>query len=204
MGWNDIYLCCLLIGVGLSVAAVVSGSMHGSVLHGGDGALSHLGHLTHPAALGHSSSVADAGGGHGLPVLGSLFQFGTVAAGFSWFGATGYILMRVARFEWWVTSFLAACGGVAGAALLLTFVRQVLLAHDPTLDRRDYVLIGALVTVSTAIRERGTGEVVVSQPAGRYWTAARSSDGTPLCEGTLVVVLEHNDGIATVTRWDGP
>jgi len=203
MSFSDMYLCCLLVGVGLSVAAFVSGSIDLRVLHWGHGAL-HAGELGHPALSHHSGASAACSGGHGGSTLGSVFQFGTVAAFLSWFGATGYILGSVACFEWWLTSLLAACGGVAGAALLLTVVRKILLAHDPTLDPSDFVLVGALGTVSSGIRERGTGEIVVPQPGARYWAAARSADGIALSEGTVVVVLEYREGIASVTPWDDP
>ncbi len=184
MTWTDIYPCCLIIGVGLSAISFLFGSIDLSHFHIGHGDLG-------PSDLSPGCFTGA-----------SLFQFGTFAGFFSWFGAAGHILGRLAYFAWWTTLLLALVAGVTGSAFLLGFVRKVLLAHDPTLDPSEYRLIGALGTVSAAIRERGTGEVLISRASARHWTAARSADGTPLGEGTVVVVLEYEEGVASVTRWD--
>src|SRR6185369_14506243 len=77
MTWSNFYLICFLVGFGLSVLALLAGSVHLHMPH------LHLDHGVHLPHAGHGSV-------HGADL--SWFNFGTIAAFLAWFGGTGYLL----------------------------------------------------------------------------------------------------------------
>ena len=62
-------------------------------------------------------------------------------------------------------------------------------------------MISVLGTVSSSIREGGTGEILYSQVGTRRVCGARSEDGTAIAKGTEVVVTRYEKGIAYVQLW---
>lgn len=66
----------------------------------------------------------------------------------------------------------------------------------------DYRVEGCVGSVSMAIRENGTGEVIFEQNGARKSAGARSEDGTSLPMGTEVVISRYDEGIAYVKRWE--
>ena len=74
MTWQDIYLVCFYLGLGLSVLSLLAGSSH---LH-----LPHL-HMHHGGV-----HLAKGGGNRG----GNWFNMATLSAFLAWFGGTGYLL----------------------------------------------------------------------------------------------------------------
>ena len=66
----------------------------------------------------------------------------------------------------------------------------------------DYRIEGAVGTVSSPIREDGTGEVIFEQKGARKSVGARSEDGKALSKGAEVVITRYEDGIAYVKKWE--
>jgi len=120
----------------------------------------------------------------------------------AWFGGIGYLLSRVYGFWFLLTLGIALVAGFTGASVVFWFLAKVLMAHDHTMDPADYRIIGVLATVSSAIREGGTGEIVYSQGGTRRYSGARSEDRGPIPKGEEVVVTKYEKGIAYVCRWE--
>jgi len=78
----------------------------------------------------------------------------------------------------------------------------VLLKHDRALDPHDFEMVGVVGTVSSPIREGGTGEIVFSQEGVRRCAGARSEDGRAIAKKAEVVVTRYERGIAYVRVWD--
>ena len=72
------------------------------------------------------------------------------------------------------------------------------MSHDRALDPADYELTGIIGTLSSGIREGGTGEMIFSQAGTRHATAARAVDGTAIARGARVMVVRHEKSIAYV------
>jgi hypothetical protein len=74
--------------------------------------------------------------------------------------------------------------------------------HDKALDPIDYEMIGVLGTVTSPIREGGTGEIVFSQEGIRRCAGARSDKGEVIPKGTEVIVTRYEKGLAYVRLWE--
>jgi membrane protein implicated in regulation of membrane protease activity len=185
MSWESFYLVCFLVGFLFSLLSLVAGAAH-----------VHL-----PAKLGvhlHFHGHAHAGGGTQLPLLNG----GTIAAFLAWFGGTGFLLTRYSTVWALLGLGLAAVSGLGGAAVVFWFLFRVLLPRERILDPADYDMIGVLGTVSSSIREGGTGEMIFSQAGVRRCAAVRSENLQPIPRGTEVVVTRYEKGIAYVCTWD--
>ena len=185
MTWSDFYLISFLLGFGLSVVALLAGSVH---LH-----LPHL-HVHH----GIHIPQAHAHAGADLP----WFNFGTIAAFLAWFGGTGYLLEHYYGVWFVVALGVATLSGFGGAAIVFLFLARVLMAREAALDPADYDMVGVLGKLSLPIRQNGTGEIIYTQEGVRRVAGARSDDGTPIAKGSEVVVTRYEKGIAYVRRWD--
>ena len=120
----------------------------------------------------------------------------------AWFGGVGYLLTTHARL-WYLTVLgLATIAGVAGAALITSFIVKVLDSPDSALEPMDFQMVGAVGKVNIAIRGQGTGEIIYVQGGTRRSAGARSDDGKPLNKGAEVVVTRFERGIAYVRPWD--
>ena len=183
MTWADLYLVCFIVGFVLSLISAFGGFFH--MPHG------HHGHFH----VGH---------GHAAAADVSPFNFSTITAFLAWFGGVGYLLTKFSGIWLWLAFLIAVAGGVAGASLVFLFLVKVLLVHDKPLDAADYDMIGVLGSLTSAIREGGTGEMSFSQAGIRRSAAARSEDGTPIPKGTDVVVTRYDKGVAYVQRWEDP
>jgi membrane protein implicated in regulation of membrane protease activity len=131
-----------------------------------------------------------------------LFNFGTVTAFLAWFGGVGYLLTRHTHLYAVAAIALSSLAGVAGAALVFLFIARVLLRHEKNLDAADYSMIGVLGSVSSSIRQGGTGEIVYAQEGTRRVTGARSDVGAAIAKGVEVVVTRYEKGIAYVRPWE--
>jgi len=187
MNWSDFYLVCFLVGFGLSVLALLAGSVH-----------LHLPHLD----FHHGIHVPHAGGAHGaeLPWL----NFGTIAAFLAWFGGVGYLLQHYYGVWFVVTLSVATVSGIGAASVVFWFLAKVLMAHEAALDPVDYEMVGVLGKLSLPIRQGGTGELIYSQEGTRRVTAARSDDGAAIPKGSEVLVTRYEKGIAYVRPWEDP
>jgi membrane protein implicated in regulation of membrane protease activity len=183
MTWADLYLICFIVGFVLSVISAFGGLFH--MPHG------HHGHVHFGNGHGHSAG-ADV----------SPFNFSTMTAFLAWFGGVGYLLTKFSGIWFWLAFLIAVAGGVAGAAIVFLFLVKVLLVHDKPLNAADYEMIGVLGSLTSAIREGGTGEMSFSQAGVRRSTPARSEDGSPIPKGTDVIVTRYDKGIAYVQRWE--
>ncbi len=95
---------------------------------------------------------------------------------------------------------LALVSGLGGAALVFWFLFKVLLKHDATWIRRTTKWSACSGSVSSTVREDGTGEMIFSQNGVRRAASARSEDGGPMAKGAEVVVTRYERGIAYVRR----
>lgn len=180
MSWAGFYLVCFLVGLMMSIFAVVSGSVH--MPHGHI----HFGH------------------GHGGGAKGgvSFFNFATLMAFLAWFGGAGYLLtVHEGSLGLWILG-LAAISGLVGGSIVFWFMAKVLLKDSGELDPADYDKIGVLGQLTNPIRQDGTGELVFVQEGVRQVCGARSDTGDPIAKGTEVVVTRYEKGIAYVRRWD--
>jgi hypothetical protein len=57
-------------------------------------------------------------------------------------------------------------------------------------------------TISMAIREKGTGEVIFEQDGARRSVGARSDNGEAIAKGSEVVIERFDHGIAYVRPWE--
>jgi membrane protein implicated in regulation of membrane protease activity len=184
VNWSDFFLITFLVGFGLSVLALISGSTH---LH-----LPHL-HLDHGIHVPHA---------HGGEL--AFFNFGTIAAFLVWFGGTGYLLMHVYSVWFVVALAVASISGVGASSMVFWFLAKVLMRREAALDPADYDMVGVLGKLSNAIRSGGTGELIYSQEGTRRVAGARRDDGTPIARGTEVIVTRYDKGITYVKPWEDP
>jgi hypothetical protein len=195
MTWADFYLVCFLLGFGLSVVALLAGSVD---LH-----LPHL-HVHGGFHVPHGDlSMGDVGdgGGHGPKVGLPWFNIGTIAAFLAWFGGTGYLLQRFSGIWFGLALAVATFSGIGGGAIVFLFLAKVLMSREAHLDPADYEMTGVLGKLSLPIRSGGTGELVYSQEGTRRVTAARSEDGRAIPKGAEVMVTRYERGIAYVRPW---
>jgi len=186
MTWSDFYLVCFLVGFGLSVLALLAGSVH---LH-----LPHL-HFHHGVHLGHAPS-------HGGGQEASWFNMGTLAAFLAWFGGIGYLLSHYYGVWFAVALAIATLSGLGGASLVFLFLARVLMQRDEALDPADFDMVGVLGRLSMPIRQGGTGELIYSQEGTRRVTGARAENGAVIAKGVEVVVTRYEKGIAYVRPWE--
>ncbi len=186
MTWSTFYLICFLVGFGMSLVSLLSGSVH---LH-----LPHL-HLDHGVHLGHGHG---GGGSSGA----SWFNLGTLAAFLAWFGGTGYLLEHYYGVWFVVALGIATVSGLGGASVVFWFLAKVLMSHEEALDPADYDMVGVLGKLNMPIRPGGTGEIVYAQGGTRRVAGARAESGAAISKGAEVVVTRYEKGIAYVRPWD--
>src|ERR1051325_1417735 len=194
MTWTQIYLACFLLGFSLSAVSWLLGviGLHLPHVHAHGGNVHvHHAHVRH--AHGVHGAHADAGPG--------FFNFSTATAFLAWFGGAGYLLSRYSGVWPLAGLLLALIVGVAGAAVVFTFMAKVLYSPAENLDPDDYDLVGQLGVVSTPIRAGGTGEILFTLAGGRRVSGARSDDGRAIEKGIEVVITRYHKGIAYVKTW---
>ena len=187
MTWADLYLICFIVGFALSVISALGGFIHIAGLH----------HAHHHVHVGHGPGYGRAGGGQASP-----FSFSTITAFLAWFGGVGYLLTKFSSLWFWLAFLIAGASGVLGGAIVFFFLVKVLLADDMPLNPADYDMIGVLGRLTSAIREKGMGEISFSQAGVRRSAPARSDDGGAIAKDADVVVTRYDKGIAYVRRWE--
>lgn len=200
MAWETFYLICFVVGLSLSALSFLSGVLHlphflhiphhGGGLHLGGG---HAGGV-------HAGGAAHAGAGTSYSI--SPLNFPTLLIFLVWFGGTGYLLTHYGHGWGFLGLLISVVVGLAGAAIVFSFLAKVLVKPDENLDPADYVMVGTLGKLTVGIREKGTGEIVYVQGGTRKSAAARSEDGHAIEKGTEVVITQYEKGIAYVRRWD--
>jgi len=184
MTWTDFYLVCFLVGCGLTLLALLAGSVH-----------LHIPHLH----LGHHIPIPHGAGARGQTPW---FNFGTLAAFLAWFGGTGYSLEHFYHVWIVVVLFVATLSGLGAASVVFYFLAKVLMADDIPLDQADYDMVGVLGRTTMSIRPGGTGELVFTQGGTRHVAGARSEDGAAICKGAEVIVTRYEKGIAYVRPFE--
>jgi hypothetical protein len=186
MTWSYVYLFCFAAGFLFSFVGILGGGSHFHV------------HGHHAPAGGHHVA-----GSHVVRGRAAMSPFNpvTMAAFLAWFGGVGFLLTRYSSL--WVVPALAIAttSGIAGAGALFLFLTRVLVSADENLDPADFVMTGVLGTVSSQIREGGTGEIIYSQGGTRRACGARSDTGQAIPKETDVIVTRYEHGIACVRRW---
>ena len=201
MTWANFYLFCFLIGFSLSLLAFLAGAVH---LH----PPARM-HLHFPVQAIHGKPIggirgglrggARAGGGHGDI---SWFNASTLLAFLAWFGGTGYILAKNSHIVAALSLLIASGVGLAGGWIVFGFMARIVKLSDARMHDWDFRLEGAVGTLSSAIRENGTGEITFERNGAIASANARTEDGRPLPKGSEVVISRYEDGIAFVQRWD--
>jgi hypothetical protein len=187
MSWSDVYLFCFLVGALLSVFSFLAGAIH---LH-----FPFKMHLPFHAQAAHGASH---GGGPHI----SWFNASTVLAFLAWFGGVGYLMTKYSHVETFFIIAIATLAGLLAGWVVLRFLLKLVGPSDEPLHEEDRRVIGALGTVSMAIRENGTGEVIFPLGGGRRCSGARSEDGKSIEKGAEIVIERYEKGIAYVKRWD--
>ena len=177
---ESLFLACFAFGTLFTLISVVlgmAGDGLGHVHHGG-----HVGHGTH-----HTMS---------LPLLNA----SSVVGALTWFGAAGYLLLRLGDWALPVAILGALLAGAAGWYLVARFLKLVL-SGERVMDPDDYRLEGTIGQITVGSPAGGTGEVVFSKAGGRRSEAARSTSGAAIPRGSEVVITTYADGFATVQPW---
>jgi len=201
MTWTNIYLVCFLLGCSLTVCSWILTMVGGHLPHLHLGAHAHGGSAHAPAASTHAHS-GRAGSAASYTSAPAPINFSTLTAFLAWFGGAGYLLTRYSEI-WPVVALLVALGvGIAGAALVFSFMANVLWSPNENLDPDDFEVVGLIGTVSSPIRGGGTGEILFQQGGGRCVAGARSENGEPIPKGVEVVITKYEHGLAYVRTWD--
>jgi membrane protein implicated in regulation of membrane protease activity len=197
MTWTDFYLLCFIVGFVLSVLSFLGGAAH-----------IHLPTRLHlPFHSGHHGGGMAGHGmaGHGTAhVRGGLSWFNamTIMTFLAWFGGVGYILATHSRLVGMVALFIASIAGLFASSVVFKFMARIVRVSDAQMLDWDYRIEGTVGTISSPVREDGTGEMIFGQRGVRKSVGARSEDGTPLPNGTEVAITRYENGIAYVKKWE--
>jgi membrane protein implicated in regulation of membrane protease activity len=215
-------LACFIFGALFTVASIALGFAghgaahfghgpahigHGGTADIGHGGAAHVsnGHIGHGSAhVGHDVGQASHGvhgevphsETTGLPWLNA----SSVVGALTWFGAAGYLLLRLG--DWALPAVIIGALIAAGVGwyLVARFLGLVL-AGEREMDPEDYRLEGTVGQVTVSIPPGGTGEVVFAKAGSRRSEAARAQGGGPIPRGSEVVITTYADGFATVQPW---
>ncbi|MGC2418026.1 MAG: NfeD family protein [Candidatus Acidiferrales bacterium] len=195
MTWANFYLFCFLIGFALSLLAFLAGAVH---LH-----IPAKLHIHLPAQALHGKAIAGLRGGQARAGGGiSWLNASTILAFLAWFGGTGYILTRNSHIVAALSLLISAGVGLVGGWMVFAFMARIVRISERQMLDWDYRLEGSVGTLSSAIRENGTGEITFERNGAIKSASARSEDGKPLPKGAEVVIARFENGIAFVERWE--
>lgn len=198
MTWEAFYLVCFLAGLLLSAVSLL-----GAMGHFGIYIASHSVHVPH---LPHASHLPNATAATHVPARGASaipwWNSFSVMVFLCWFGATGYLLTRHSSFLVLSVLLISAICGLAGGGIVFLFLAKVMLPHEHELSADETAVVGAVGTVTCAIRSGGTGEIVYEQLGVRRSSPARSDDGSAIEKQEEVFVVRYEKGIAYVRRWE--
>ena len=203
MNWETFYLVCFLAGLMLSFVSLLGGMGHfGGHVHLPHVHVPHAGHVHMPHAAGtvHAAGSGQSGVSSGPEV--PWWNAFTIMIFLCWFGAAGYLLTRYGSFVAGVVVVLAAICGLAGGAIIFTFLTRVLMPHDRELTADETAVVGAVGRVSAPIRSGGTGEIVYQQLGATRSAIARAEDGEAIAKEEEVYVIRYEKGVAYVRRWE--
>ena len=197
MSWSDFYLICFLVGFSLSVLSFLAGAIHIHLPF-----RMHMSfHSAHHSAGGHAHAHGPHGSSHSGVHM-SWFNASTAMAFLAWFGGIGYILSARSHLASVVALAFAVLGGLGASWMVFRFMVRLMNAESSHLKDEDYRHEGLVGTVTSPIREHGTGEIIYLQNGVRRSAGARSHDGKPLEKGAEVVIERYENGMAYVHRWE--
>ena len=185
---ETVFLAIFVFGLLFTVASLALGVV------GGGGHFGHIGHAPH--AAGHHLHVGSHDANQNLPLLNA----SSVIGGLTWFGAAGYLLMRLG--DWALPAVII--GGLAAGAVGWYVIARFLglvLRGEVEMDPDDYRLEGRVGRVSVAIPSGGSGEILFEMAGSRHSEAARGLDKAAIPRGSEVVITAYADGFATVQPW---
>jgi membrane protein implicated in regulation of membrane protease activity len=220
------FLGCFTFGALFTAITTLLGMAHTSVPGADVGHFGHIGHVRVPHAGGHGAGFgahnghvgaghapAHAGTGHasagqaagqGPSMLALLLPFlnaSSLLAFLTWFGAAGYLALRVGAWPLALALAVAAMIGLIGAVLIVLFMQKVQ-AGEISFTSADFRLEGTLGRISVGIPEGGVGEVIFTKAGRRRGEAARSTSSGAVARGTEVVILGYKAGVAHVQPWE--
>ncbi len=201
-----VFVFCFVFGLAMSGLTFALGSLHipglghhGDAHAGGHGHgelhVPHGGHGGHGhAAESHHAEAGERGGP-------SILNANTLTAFVAFFGGVGYVLYSSFGVAAGLALILAVAAGLGGGALVFWFLARVLYRGQRFLDPADFQLEGSVARVSRSIRSDGIGEIVYSKDGTRRSEGARSATGEEIPEGTEVVIVRYERGLAHVEPW---
>jgi hypothetical protein len=187
---DSFFLACFAFGALFTLVSIVVGAAGHGIAHLGHGHF-ELGHGHIDAGHGSHAEV-----GGGLPLMNA----SSVVGALTWFGAAGYLLVRLGDWALPVVILGALLAGALGWFLVARFLGLVL-AGERVMDPDDYRLEGTVGQITVGIPAGGTGEVVFSKAGSRRSEAARGMGGQSIPRGSEVVITTYADGFATVQPW---
>jgi hypothetical protein len=200
---ETVFLACFAFGLLFTVLSVALGAGlgHIGVHFGHDGhglnaghAVPHVhAHAGHPTSDVHVGDNPDAA----LPWLNASSALG----GLTWFGAAGYLLLRIGPWALPGAIIGALLAAGAGWYLIARFL-GLILKGEVEMDPDDYRLEGTVGQLTVSIPAGGTGEIVFTKVGSRRSEAARALGGVAIPRGAEVVITSYADGFATVQPWD--
>ena len=194
MTWETFYLVCFLAGLLLSAVSLLGAMGHfGTHIAPHSVRVPHL-HVAHSTAAAHASAQ----GSGTVPWWNSF----SLMVFLCWFGAAGYLLTRHSSFVALIVLLVSVGCGLAGGAIVFLFLAKVMLPHEHELSADETAVVGAVGTVSSAIRPAGTGEIIYEQLGARRSAPARSDDGSAIEKDAEIYVVRYENGVAYVRRWE--
>src|SRR5258708_36792813 len=192
MTWSDFYLFCFSVDFRFGFRSVLGGATR-----------IHLPARFHwPFHFGHhAGGMAGRGTMHGRGGL-SWFNAMTIMTFLAWFGGIGYLLSTHSRMVAMVALSIAIFSGLIAAGFVFKFMARIVRVSDAQMLDWDYRIEGTVGTISSPIREEGTGEMIFEQRGVRKSVGARSEAATPLPMGPEVPITRYENGIAYVKKWE--
>ena len=112
----------------------------------------------------------------------------TISAFITAFGAVGIISRQLFGVPGPVSLLWATLGGLLLSGVMFLFYSRFLIGSQGSSEVRVSQLVGLTAEVTAPIPEDGVGEIAVIAQGSRVTYPARSSHGTPIKRGTLVVI----------------
>jgi membrane protein implicated in regulation of membrane protease activity len=197
MTWSEFYFFCFIVGFLLSILSFLGGAAHIHL----PARLHWPFHGAHHAHGAGGSGMAGRGTAHARGGL-SWFNAMTIMTFLAWFGGIGYILSVHSHLVALFALSIAALAGLFASSVVFKFMARIIKVSDSQMLDWDYRIEGTVGTISSPIREDGTGEMIFEQRGVRKSVGARSDDGQPLPKGTEVAITRYENGIAFVKRWE--
>ena len=199
-----VFLFCFVFGAAMSALSFLLGtlSLPGFGSDGGDPGTGG----DAPAGI-EPVDVSDPGAGDSGPAehptrqAPSPVNVNTATAFLAFFGGIGYILYGALGAAAALAMIGATVAGLVGGALIHLFLLKVLLKGQRFLDPADSRMESTVGQVTRPIRPDGIGEIMYSRDGSRRSEGARSATGEPIAQGTEVVIVRYEKGLAYVEPW---